>query len=399
MESENFFELTEFGDFELKLDISLDLTDASEEIDRLDNCSTQEYDETLEDPMYVADQDLISVADAFEAHGDVTPNEILEQTELASETSDSEYDPDEANESTDENEEPCGDIGHGRFIDMAPADVENFIQKQKNKGTLRKTIGHIKLLTSFLNSKGETRPAYELPAEELNELLAIFFVSVRKDDPDDRNYEPTTLKGIQSSIERYLKENKYPHSIIKDQIFFGSREAIKSQCKELKKQGKGNRPNRKRAPTQSELQKMWSSGALGTENPESLQHTVWWILCTRFGVRANAENHNLRWGDFAIKTNMNGQRYLTMNERSTKTRQGEDTTNLKDAIKVFEDVDNPSSCPVNVFETFKRKRPSEMCQPDSHLYLQPKFFSNKSHMIADPVWYKRQVASVLELLT
>ena len=64
---------------------------------------------------------------------------------------------------------------------------------------------------------------------------------------DDPDYEPSTLKGMQSNIERHLKENNYGASIITLGTFFGSREAIKSHCKELKNSGKGNRQFSKRA--------------------------------------------------------------------------------------------------------------------------------------------------------
>ena len=65
--------------------------------------------------------------------------------------------------------------------------------------------------------------------------------------------------------------------------------------------GRGNRPNRKRAPTTKEIQDMWGSGALGDSSPSSLQNTMWWILSTRFGLRANKENYDLRWGDVELK--------------------------------------------------------------------------------------------------
>ena len=43
-----------------------------------------------------------------------------------------------------------------RFIPVADQDIENFIQNNENSNTRRKTLGHIKLVQSFLLSQGET---------------------------------------------------------------------------------------------------------------------------------------------------------------------------------------------------------------------------------------------------
>ena len=124
------------------------------------------------------------------------------------------------------------------------------------------------------------------------------------------------LKSIQSSLERYLKENRYGYSIVSGDEFFRSLEAIRSKGRELKKTGKGNKPNRKRAPT--EIAMMWSSGALRSGSPENLQYTMWWIINTRFGKRVNKENHVIRWGDVALNTNSMGTTYLTGMSRKPK---------------------------------------------------------------------------------
>ena len=144
-------------------------------------------------------------------------------------------------------------------------------------------------------------------------------MSVSKDVPGgaDREYEPSTLKGMQSSIERHLKEKMYQASIITDACFFLAREAIASKCKDLKKKGKGNFPNRKRAPTQREVKHMWDSEALRDGTPTALQHTIWWIICTRFGKRANKENYCMEWEDIIVDRNDTGWKFLTVSERAS----------------------------------------------------------------------------------
>ena len=58
-----------------------------------------------------------------------------------------------------------------------------------------------------------------------------------------------------------------------------------NQDKRLKKQGNGSLPNRKRAPTNEEVDKMWY--AINNDaSPEILQLGVWWVVTTRFGNKS-----------------------------------------------------------------------------------------------------------------
>ena len=270
-----------------------------------------------------------------------------------------------------EDEEPAASARSSRFVDISDADLEVFIGGQKNANTTRKTESHVKLFTSFMASKAEHRDMHLIPADTLDSLMSIFFVSVRKEvikDADDE-YEPSTIKAMQSSIERHLKEKRYPDSIIYLEKFFHTREAIRSKCRQLKKAGKGNRPQRKRAPSQQEVDQMWESGALGCDSPKSLLHPMWWVVNTRFGKRVNTENVSMRWGDIKPCVSTTGQKYLTYNERETKTRQGDDVSDVKDSIRVFQDPDGGKYCPVSIYETYARKRPQDACNPTSRFYL------------------------------
>ena len=199
---------------------------------------------------------------------------------------------------------------------------------------------------------------------------------------------------MQSSISRHLQEQQYQHSIITSDIFFKSREAIASKCRELKKQGKGNQPQKKRAPTQSEVKQMWDQGAIGCSSPRTLQHSMWWVMSTRFGKRANKENvdkYPMRWGDVSVKKNADGLQYFVANERNTKTRQGDAPNEVKEVIRVYEDREEPAYCPVSMYQLYASKRPKDMCKSESRFYLQPKSFSSKEAMAKEEVWYKKQV--------
>ena len=129
-----------------------------------------------------------------------------------------------------------------RFKDL-DVSVEDFISEQENESTKKKTLQNVAVLQQFLASKNEERKLEEIPPEELNEYLSEFIITVRTKDKQEE-YEPSSLRGFIASFERYLKKKNYGHSIIKDLQFEKTRKALSSKQKDLKRKGKGNKPNR-----------------------------------------------------------------------------------------------------------------------------------------------------------
>ncbi len=72
-------------------------------------------------------------------------------------------------------------------------DVDGFVSRNENQATLKKTLGHINLVREFLREKGENRELWFIPQEQLDPLLASFFINVRT--KDGSNYEPSSLRG------------------------------------------------------------------------------------------------------------------------------------------------------------------------------------------------------------
>ena len=267
----------------------------------------------------------------------------------------------------------------GRFAMLDDQQVDSFIDQQRNRNTLRKTKCHVELFTSYLVSRGELRDPSEIPAPELDDFMAAFFISVRQ--VGGKEYEPATLRSIQSSLERYLKGKRYGKSIITGTEFVRSKEALVSKCRFLRKIGKGRKPNQKRAPTQEEIQTIWESGAIGGDDPESLQLAMWWIINSRFRKRSNQENQALRWGNLSLCTSDSGVKYLAMNEEDNAADPGSNP--------VYEDTNNPKCCPVALYELYSSKRPSSMCQSASRFYISPKIFTGNMFKHAT-TWYKIQ---------
>ena len=93
--------------------------------------------------------------------------------------------------------------------------------------------------------------------------MAQFLLSVRKCtntenlDYISRQYEPSTLLAIQTSIFRYLRDNNHKYNIKQDQQFRHSRQVLIAKMKELKQLGKGNRPKASEAFIADEFTKIF----------------------------------------------------------------------------------------------------------------------------------------------
>ena len=77
----------------------------------------------------------------------------------------------------------------------------------------------------------------EIDAESLDEVLSQFYGEIRKQD--GREYEPDSLRVMQSSLHRYLSEKGYNKSILKDQVFKESCKILEGKARLLREQGMG----------------------------------------------------------------------------------------------------------------------------------------------------------------
>ena len=162
-----------------------------------------------------------------------------------------------------------------RFVSLDDT-IESFIEEHENPNTVKKTKREVALLTMFLQTKGETREIAEIPPVELNDLLSEFILlSVRT--KEGQEYDPSSLRGMVASFERHLKRKSYPVSIINDLAFKKLRKTLQSKQKQLKKQGRGNKPNASVALfiTEDEKTLLFDKGLLGVSSPESNLNTLW----------------------------------------------------------------------------------------------------------------------------
>ena len=247
-------------------------------------------------------------------------------------------------------------MAEGRFASVCS--VEEFILEHENKNTAQKTDRDVRLLERFLKTKDEDRKIEDIPAAELNEFISEFIISVRTKDGNE--YEPTSLRSLVASFERHLKKQGYSASIINDLVFEKTRKVLQSKQKQLKKQGKGNKPKASVALTSEELKILYEKGLLSMCSPEALLNTLWLNNTLHFGLRGCKEHRDMCWGDVKLHKTANGVEYLEFNERQTKTRTGSDYSNVRAVPPKMFATDETERDPVAVYKFFARKRPEEM---------------------------------------
>ena len=216
--------------------------------------------------------------------------------------------------------------------------------------------------------------------EQLDKMLQIFYTEVRTKDGFE--YEPESLKSMQAAFDRYLKENCYKYSIIRDRDFHQSKLVLEGKVKCLRQQGKGKRPNAANALTAEEEEILWSEQSLGDSSPRVLAQTMWWILTQHFGMRGRQEHHSMEVKDFSFRVDDSGTEYVTFKENPTKTRQGGLNTKHRSVLPKMFATGGPR-CPVQLLKQYLSKRPQEL-RDKGPFYLA---------IIEKPkrnVWYKKQ---------
>ena len=84
---------------------------------------------------------------------------------------------------------------------------------------------------------------------------------------------------------------KYSASIIEDIVSVDqARKCLEALSKQLKKEGKGNKPNAAEALTDVEENILYEQNLLGMSNAEALLNTVWLFNSVHFGLRGCEEH-------------------------------------------------------------------------------------------------------------
>ena len=238
---------------------------------------------------------------------------------------------------------------------------------------------------------GEKRKLEDIPAHELNNLLSNFFFTVKKRNGEE--YEPNSLTSLHRSIDRHLREvGQNTIRILEDREFEGSRQALDAKRRQLKKRGKGGKPNASEPLSYSDEDKLWETCQLGGHSPRALNRTIWFMNTMHFGWRGRDEHRKACYGDFTFGCDTDGVEYVEFSkERGTKTRTGVEGEASRQFRPRMYATNNLEKCPVTLFKKYCSLKPQECCSPDSPLYL------TEANNRTDECWHKRQPVGINKL--
>ena len=112
-----------------------------------------------------------------------------------------------------------------------------------------------------------------------------------------------------ASFERHLKKKNYGLSIMKDLQFEQTRKALVSQRKDLKRQGKENKPNASSALSEDDIAVLYEKDLLGTSSPEALLNTLCFNSTIHFGLRSCKEHRDMTRGEVKLHTTKGKQKH------------------------------------------------------------------------------------------
>ncbi|XP_074637758.1 uncharacterized protein LOC141896405 [Acropora palmata] len=121
------------------------------------------------------------------------------------------------------------------------------------------------LLLEWAKSVKEMRTLENISEQELDKLLAHFVLNARKQNGDE--YEPDTLTSMLRSSDRLLREKGKHYSILTDIQFAKAREALSCKQKQLRRAGKGQKPNKALELSETQIHKLWDEKQLGCHTP------------------------------------------------------------------------------------------------------------------------------------
>ena len=100
-------------------------------------------------------------------------------------------------------------------------ELERLKKKTVNPNTNRTTSTWVNRFEQWRVARDMPRPLADIERKELDSILQLFYSSIKKENGED--YEPCSLRTMLVSLDRYLREQKRPFSILQDKEFEESR--------------------------------------------------------------------------------------------------------------------------------------------------------------------------------
>lgn len=105
--------------------------------------------------------------------------------------------------------------------------IKNLKKASENENTRKSTGVWMNIFRKWASERNVEEKLEIYEASELDSTLCRFFAEIRKENGED--FEPDSLKVMLAALERYLKDNNYQHSLLKDVAFQNSRKVLEGK--------------------------------------------------------------------------------------------------------------------------------------------------------------------------
>ena len=262
------------------------------------------------------------------------------------------------------------------------------------RNTARSTQWAVKVFSSWAeenNKENEVQCPTDLlervtDPEKLGRWLSKFLVSAR--NRQGNNYTPQSVHCILSGLLRHIRARNPAAASLNfldtNNSAFQPFQAVLDRCfRQLSVTGKSTSVSTPVIAVEDE-EKFWETGALGTETPEKLLHTVFYLNGKNFLLRGGEEHYNLKISQ--MQRFENPPRYEYTELVSKNRAGGLASYRLKNkVVPVFQDESLGKQCHVYVLDLYLSKIPSSARAQDV-FYLRPK----PVNMEDDNPWYSSQ---------
>ena len=198
------------------------------------------------------------------------------------------------------------------LIAQMSSEHKAYSKSQLKQSSVRGADGQAKAFAKFLLKKDENRNMLELSPALLDQYISSYLLDLKVTKKVDgkkvvQNPQTSTLSTYYANLSKYFELKEYPHDLKKKPecggLFPMSHKIFTARKKQLTKEGFGGLPNARRMLEMEEEELLWTSGAFGDHNPESLLHALFWLISMQLGFRASHEACQLKVGDFEEVSN------------------------------------------------------------------------------------------------
>ncbi|KAK2557443.1 hypothetical protein P5673_020169 [Acropora cervicornis] len=213
----------------------------------------------------------------------------------------------------------------------------------------------------------------DLSREEIAGLVDDFYPNARK--KSGGHYKKSALSSIRFGLQRHFML-KREFNIISDPLFKQSNQLFEAVVVELKRHRGFAKVEHHEPILTEELAKIYSSYDPSSPDPKSLQFFVWFSIMFHL-IRRGRENLRLhKRQSFSVSVDRAGRKYVYqhLNELDKNHRQNDDPFDSSGDGRMYENTENPASCPVKAFELYLSKlNPSLDSLWQKKIFKRPKF--------------------------